>query len=272
MERERKSQERRSRERRERNSRERRGRSRSRDNNEREELEKVLQEKFVKAYKIKSEQARGRYETAIALERAERSTEVQSLIAKITALEAKLAAQASVPAQVPAKAPPVPAAADMYLQQYVNHNSWIKSGRFDRNEPIYEHPDLANTEWLINYYWDERPYYRVDNPQIRVYKTYINDGLRANTVGIATASMLQLEADRKSENQAKSKARREAEGKGKGKGKGRDKGKAEGKGKAKGKGQGNWRGEWPQTYQWDYNHYTVLAPTDAPITVSCRLN
>ena len=156
VERERKSQERRSRERRERNSRERRGRSRSRDNNEREELEKVLQEKFVKAYKIKSEQARGRYETAIALERAERSTEVQSLIAKITALEAKLAAQASVPAQVPAKAPPAPAAADMYLQQYVNHNSWIKTGRFDKSEPIYEHPELANTEWLVNYYWDER--------------------------------------------------------------------------------------------------------------------
>ena len=114
VERERKSQERR----------ERRGHSRSRD---REEYEHELHEKFVKAYKTKSEQARGRFEAAIALERSERCTEVQSLNAKITALEAKLAAQApSAPAAVPAQAPPVPAAADMYLQLYVNHISWIK--------------------------------------------------------------------------------------------------------------------------------------------------
>ena len=119
---ERRSQERRSQERRDRESRDRqhdnRGRSRSRNNNRHRSRSrdktklKFTQEQFdtqrvelEKGFKTKKEHSRSRFEeaiaTALAIERGERSTEVLSLKAKITALEAKLAAQ---PPEAPAQA------------------------------------------------------------------------------------------------------------------------------------------------------------------------
>ena len=65
--------------------------------------------------------------------------------------------------------------------------------RKDRNNNIWEHPELPGTEWIINKHWAEWPRYLTSEPKIRVYPTRINDALKANTVGMANDNMMALE-------------------------------------------------------------------------------
>ena len=79
------------------------------------------------------------------------------------------------------------------LNKYVNPDQWVMTIRKDRNNNIWEHPELPGTEWIINRHWAEWPRYLTSEPKIRVYPTRISDALKANTVGMANDNMMALE-------------------------------------------------------------------------------
>ena len=118
------------------------------------------------------------------------------------------------------------------LNKYVNPDQWVMTTRKDRNNSIWEHPELPGTEWIINRHWAEWPRYLTSEPKIRVYPTRINDALKANTVGMANDNMMALEEATKLKFKAIAKAKHVGKNKA-----GKTKAK-EPKGEAKG-GKGN---------------------------------
>ena len=83
--------------------------------------------------------------------------------------------------------------AEDLLNKYVNPDQWVMTTRKDRNNNIWEHPEMPGTEWIINKHWAEWPRYLTSEPKIRIYPTRINDALKANTVGMANDNMMAIE-------------------------------------------------------------------------------
>ena len=126
--------------------------------------------------------------------------------------------------------------AEDLLNKYVNPDQWVMTTRKDRNNNIWEHPELPGTEWIINKHWAEWPRYLTSEPKIRIYPTRINDALKANTVGMANDNMMAIEEANKIK--FKTQARAKHAGKNKaGKTKAKEP-KGEAKGEVKGKGNG----------------------------------
>ena len=297
--RERRSQERRAQERRDRESRERqndnRGRSRSRNNDKRRSRSrdktklKFTQEQFdtqrvelEKGFKTKKEQSRARFEeaiaTALAIERGERSTEVLSLKAKITALEAKLAAQ---PPEAPAQAERLlnghPLVGRYLIPGLDPTNGWKVNDRSTlAGEPIWTHSSIPTYDWISGKYWQSRPYHLVNDQSIRCY-SIVHDSTMPHVILAVSVATLQIEAEAKTQAMAKSQAnakQRQLEGKGQSKsegkrggwgGKGKGKGKSnDGKGHGNAQRQGRGRGQ-------HGNSYAVLAAPeeqDQPATTA----
>ena len=124
------------------------------------------------------------------------------------------------------------------LNKYVNPDQWVMTTRKDRNNSIWEHPELPGTEWIINRHWAEWPRYLTSDQKIRIYPTRINDALKANTVGMANDNMMAIEEANKIRFKTQAKAKHAGKNKA-GKTKAKEaKGKAKGEGKGEGKGNG----------------------------------
>ena len=104
---------------------------------------------------------------------------------------------------------------NVILGKYVNPTGWTMTDRVDRKDAIWEHSALPDTEWMIHKHWENKPYYLTGDHKIRVYPTWISDSLKANTVGMATVTMMNLEESNKTKYKNLAKAKRVAENKGK---------------------------------------------------------
>ena len=279
-----------------------RGRSRSRENNKLKftQAEFNLQrEELEKAFKIRQTEKRGRFDAAMALERArlthDRITEVTALRAEIAALEAKLAAQAPVQAQVPvqyayvapvtvhtATVPTTPAVAivsapqaltmaltnthplvGQYLVPGIGNAGWKPVDRSIGNDAIWVHASCPEIDWLPGKHWQHRPYYMVADPSIRVYSVMF-ENIRPNTIGMVSVDELQKEAANRINNLELAKAKRAKQGNTQGKGGGKGGGKGKGNG-AGGKGRGGIPARGRGRAQFPTNRYDPISTADAPL-------